>query len=119
MKIAFAKVRFQEVPFEIKEQTFALKGSLGASKKNFVTLMGDFNAELELQCDRCGSVVTHHHEESLELLIHDGIYNGSDENLDIIESMDGFIDLDEIIESELSMLKSDYFYCNTCQEKDK
>ncbi len=118
MKIAFAKVRFQEVPFEIKEQNFALKGSLASSKKNFVTLTGDFEAELELQCDRCGDVVSHHHQEYLELLIHDGIYNGSEEGLDIIESMDGFIDLDMIIESELSILQSDYFYCNTCQEKD-
>lgn len=114
MKIAFSKIRFQEIPFEVKKEGLTFSGSLQSERKNLVKLTACLEADIERVCDRCGEPMTVHYKEDLDLLVSEGLYEGTNE-LDVIESLGDFVDLDEIIESEVNLLKSDYVYCNSCQ----
>jgi hypothetical protein len=54
-------------------------------------------------------------DEKLELTLSDGIYDEDDNLLDVIEFFEGYIDIDEIIESEVASIKSDFHYCKDCK----
>lgn len=115
MKIAFTKVRNLDFPFDIVNDTFTFKGALSYKKRNLITLKAELTVNVDRICDRCGEEVKTSHKEDLNLLISDGIYSDSSDELDVIESFDGFVDLDEIANSEISLLNSDYCYCQSCQ----
>ena len=49
-------------------------------------------------------------------IISNGIYKGKEENLeDVVEFFDGFVNLEEVLTSEIEAFKSDYFYCDKCK----
>ncbi len=115
MKIAFSKVRFQEIPFEIEKEGLKFSGTLKSERKNLVKLEAQLDVQMQRICDRCGAEIDDHHVEDLTLLVSEGIYSDSANELDVIESFHDYIDLEEILEGEVNLLKSDYFYCNSCQ----
>ena len=56
--------------------------------------------------------------EEIEFFISDGIYE--DENsieLDVVESFDGIADIDELLNSEIELIKSDYHSCKECESE--
>ena len=115
MKIAFQKIKSQETPFEIKEDSVSFTGTLKFEKRNTMRMVATLDATFDRQCDRCGEEVPFSHKEDLNFLISDGPYSDDTNELDVIEFFDGFIILDDIIESEINLVKSDYFYCESCQ----
>ena len=115
MKIAFHKVHNLDIPFEVTTDLATCKGVLSMKQKNLAKLEGVLEADLALSCDLCGEDVNIHYNEPLNIQISDGTYSNSNDDLDIIESLDGFINLDEIVDSEINMIKSDYYYCNECK----
>ena len=115
MKIAFQKIRSQETPFEIKNDLVDFKGTLKFEKRNIIRMLATLDATFERQCDRCGEGVAFTHKEDLNFIISDGPYEDDPNQLDVIEFFDGFIVLDDIIESEINLVKSEYFYCDSCQ----
>jgi len=115
MKIAFQKIKSQETPFEIIKDSVNFTGTLKFEKRNIIRMLATLDATFDRQCDRCGEDVSFTHKEDLNLLISDGPYEDDANQLDVIEFFDGFIILDDIIESEINLVKSDYFYCNSCQ----
>ncbi len=51
------------------------------------------------------------------IFISDGIYEDTDNiEIDVIESLDSVADLDEILESEIELIKSDYHNCDNCKD---
>ena len=117
MKIAFQKIRSQETPFEIKEDSVSFTGTLKFEKRNIIRMIATLDATFDRQCDRCGEEVPFSHKEDLNLAISDGPYEDDANQLDVIEFFDGFIILDDIIESEINLVKSEYFYCDSCQSQ--
>ena len=56
------------------------------------------------------------YDEDVNLILSDGIYKDEEENLDdAVEFFDGFINLEEVLTSEIEAFKSDYFYCEKCK----
>ena len=53
-------------------------------------------------------------DEELQLLLSDGIYKGDESEYLLIEVENSLIDFNEIIESELNSIKSDYHICENC-----
>lgn len=115
MKIAFSKVYNLDIPVEYRAQGVECLGTLSQKAKELVKLEGILKADLVVSCDRCGADVKFGYNEPLKIQISNGAYSNSNDDLDIIESFDGTIDMDEIVESELNMIKSDYYYCEQCQ----
>ena len=115
MKIAFQKIKSQETPFEIKEDFIHFIGTLKFEKRNVIRMLATLDATFNRQCDRCGEEQSYTHKEDLNFIISDGPFEDDTSDLDVIEFFDGFFILDDIIESEINLVKSEYFYCDSCQ----
>ena len=59
-------------------------------------------------------------DEDIEFFISDGLYedDGSLE-LDVVESFDGFADIDALLHSEIELIRSDYHSCDGCKDVDE
>ncbi len=115
MKIALIKVRSQEIPFEVKADSVSMSGFLKPQSKSLIQLEASIDGKLDLSCDRCGEAFEEVLHEPLTLLVSDGAYEDINNDFDIVECFDGFINIDEILESEINLYKSDYHYCSQCK----
>jgi hypothetical protein len=67
-----------------------------------------------LICDRCGDDFTKEVEEPFHLEVVDRPLK-VDESLDVIECPDGIVDFDQICDSEIASIQSEYHLCPRCQ----
>jgi uncharacterized metal-binding protein YceD (DUF177 family) len=111
MKIAFRKIPPQKSAFEINYEGLLFKGDFKRESK-FADVVGVIVGELTMPCDRCGTDVKVTLDEEVHLKVCDGYYEGED--LDIIENHESYVDFDQIAQSEIEALKSEYHYCETC-----
>lgn len=113
MKISFDKISSTPKLFSIASDDVVFSGTLSKIDFNTVKLDGDLNGELEVCCDRCGTVFKTAIEQPLSLELSQKERQNKD-NLDIIEFLDGTIDLGYILQSEIDSIKSLYHYCQKC-----
>ena len=95
-----------------------LDGSLQKSGYHRVMLLGEMKGSVAVTCNRCGNGFLHPFETALRLTVTDQIVEAKDD-LDIIEFLDGRIDISFILQSEINTVKSEYHYCDKCQEHDE
>ncbi|MGL7298935.1 hypothetical protein, partial [Salmonella sp. NW910] len=75
---------------------------------------------LEKSCDICAQDFNLKVNEEVEFFINDGIYeDDSSTLLDVVESLDGNVDLEEILHSEIELIKSDYHSCGNCSKPEE
>jgi uncharacterized metal-binding protein YceD (DUF177 family) len=117
MRIAFGKVNQTKKPFELTIDTISLKGSLVKRGYHRVLLDANLNGVIDLVCDRCGDEFKDNVNSSLNLTLSDEIIETQDD-LDIIEFLDGVIDIEFIIQSEIASIQNSYHICHKC-ENDK
>lgn len=85
-------------------------------EKDKVMCTGQVYGIIKHRCDICASDINLNINENIKLVLFDGVYNDLEHlNIDVYECMDGVIDLDEILKSEIESFKSDYFYCDNCK----
>ncbi len=118
MKILFDKICHNEKPFEQKLDDVSLSGTLVKSGYHRVMLQGEMNGTIELACSSCGTEIHKEISAPIRLTISDQIIEDKDD-LDIIEFLNGEIDISFIIKSEINSLKSDYHYCPKCDSDDE
>lgn len=116
MKIPFRKIGNVAQDFEILKEATAFKGTLKHYQRGLIMLKGHINGTLSLPCDLCAENFDTILDEELEFLLSDGIFNGHDEDYDVVESLTGMIDINEILSSELESIRSDYHCCPECQD---
>ncbi len=115
-KIAFAKAfqsckNGEEIPFCIEKDEAELKGTLSYNKNypNLLKLKGILSGTIVLVCDSSGEEYVKTLEEALEFYLSDVIVNLDNEHFEeIVECEKGVIDFDEILLSELEMIRCDY-----------
>ena len=112
MKIAFRKIPAQNSAFEIKHAGLVFKGDFKRDSK-FADVTGKIEGILTLPCDRCGEDLDVCIDEAVHVKVCDGYYEGED--LDIIENHESQVDFDQIAQSEIEAIKSEYHYCNRCK----
>ncbi|WP_297936565.1 YceD family protein [uncultured Campylobacter sp.] len=116
MKISFAKITNNQMPFELNSDGLNFNGELKRINQNLVSCKGNIVGEIAHNCDRCGEDINLKLDEDVNLILSDGIYKDKEENLDdVVEFFDGFINLEEVLTSEIEAFKSDYFYCDKCK----
>lgn len=113
MEISFDKISVSPKPFSLKLDDVTFDGTLSKIDFNTVKLNGELKGELEVCCDRCGRVFITTVEQPLALELSQKEIQNKD-NLDIIEFLDGTIDLEYILQSEINSIKSLYHYCEKC-----
>jgi uncharacterized metal-binding protein YceD (DUF177 family) len=118
MKIGFQKVGTQPIPFEISKGKLTFSGTLVKFSRSLIELEAKITGDLIIPCDICAEDFQSPIKESVKFHISDGICKDDDSEYDIIEIDNSIIDLDEILDSEVELLKSNYFSCPNCTNKD-
>ncbi|AXH11308.1 YceD family protein [Halarcobacter bivalviorum] len=120
MKIEFRKVPQSPKIFSAEHNSVKIEGTFCKISPSLVKVDSTISGKTTVQCARCGEDDTVTLEEEFNFLISDGIFkNDSSESEDlVIEVDDNIIDFDEIIQSEISSIYSDYHICNNCTESD-
>lgn len=124
LSISFNQISNKPVAFNLNKDNIIFKGNLVRKDSKLVICDGKIYGDLDYSCDRCGSEFKLAINEDVLLYLSDGIYkenlhNISDElkqnpNLDVIEFFNGYIDMDDVLNSEIEAYKSGYFYCEKC-----
>ena len=118
MKIVFDKVGSTAKPFEVSSEGMKLEGTLKKSGSHQITLDAHMSGCMELNCDRCGDTYNYDVDNELQLKLSDLVSEDKDD-LDIIEFLDGEIDLSYILQSEMNTIKNAYNYCDKCDNNDE
>jgi len=118
MVIVFDKINSTAKPIELTSRGVMLAGTLQKSGYHQVTLDATLNGCFDLDCDRCGETYNYNMDNKLRLKLSDLVSEDKDD-LDIIEFLDGKIDLLYILESEITSIESSYHYCDKCDNNDE
>ncbi len=117
MQILLRKIHESRNPFLIEKEGVVCRGEFWRSDRHTVTLDGRIEGDLPLRCDRCGEAFTRHIHEPFVLEAVDRPLK-VDESLDVVECPDGIVDFDQICESEIASIQSEYHLCPRCAEQE-
>ncbi|MDD5052430.1 MAG: YceD family protein [Sulfuricurvum sp.] len=115
MKIAFKKLGSQPLHFEVNSDSTLFSGDLIMKKSNLAQLNGTITGSISIPCDLCAEEVERALNEEVTFYLSDGIFEDNNDELDIVEIDKSMIDLEEILYSEIELIKSDYFCCKNCE----
>ena len=117
MKITLRKVTKAPLDFEVKSNEITFKGYLEYHGGKLILLKATLTGSLEKSCDICAEEFIMPVNEEVEFFISDGVYEDeSSIELDVVESFDGIVDVDELLNSEIELIKSDYHSCKNCKQ---
>ena len=114
MKIEFKKVPQTTKELEIDYNSVKIEGTFCKISQSLVKVDAVLKGSTDIDCCRCGITEVIEVDEELHLLLSDGVYKKDESEYLVIEVENGLIDFNEIIESELNSIKSDYHICNNC-----
>ena len=118
MKIVYDKIGQTKKPFELSVSGVKLEGTLAKSGYHRLRLEGNLDGRVELSCDRCGKAYQQDMNYPLHLTLSDEVIETKDD-LDIIEFIDGVIDLEFIVQSEIASVQNSYHYCEECENDEE
>ena len=115
MKVILRRVTKTPLDFEVKSNEITFKGYLEYHAGKLILLKADLKGSVDTDCSKCGEEFKLSVDEKVEFFISDGLYE--DENnidIDVVESFNSLADLDELLNSEIELIKSDYHNCKNC-----
>jgi uncharacterized metal-binding protein YceD (DUF177 family) len=113
MEISFRKIGKSPQSFELQNDLLTFKGTIRYDASNLLLLNAKIEGQIILDCDICASEYAQELDEDVEFFISDGVYDG--ESLDVVEITNSIVNLNEILNSEIELIKSDYHTCPNCQ----
>ena len=114
MKIEFRKAPQTPKELEIDYNSVKIEGTFCKISQSLVKIDAVLKGSTDIDCCRCGITEEIEVDEELHLLLSDGVYKNDESEYLVIEVENSLIDFDEIIESELNSIKSDYHICENC-----
>jgi uncharacterized metal-binding protein YceD (DUF177 family) len=119
MVVPFIKIPFDDTlkrELQLSDDSGEIKAEFEFTQKekNLALCKILITGKLNTNCNTCFVEVQKELNEQIEVLIKNGIYKGFDDNYDVIEVLDGQINLEEMLHSEIEILKDDYDYCEKC-----
>jgi len=116
VKVILRKVGKTPLDFDIKTDEITFKGFLQYHSGKLILLKATLSGKINTDCDICADEFKLDVDETIEFYLHSGIYEGENEVLlDVVECFNDTADLDEILNSELELIKSDYNTCKNCK----
>jgi len=117
MKIALRKVTKTPLDFEVESNEITFKGYLEYHNGKLILLKANLTGLLCKDCDICAEEFNMPLDEKIEFFISDGIYHkdNNDMEFDVVESLNGIVDIEELLASEIELIKSDYHSCENCR----
>lgn len=114
MKIEFKKIPQEKKEFNTSLNSVKIEGTFCRISSSLVKIEAVLIGNTDIDCCRCGVTDVIEVDEDLNLLLSDGIYKGNEEEYSVIEIENSLIDFDELIESELNSIRSEYYICKEC-----
>jgi uncharacterized metal-binding protein YceD (DUF177 family) len=118
MKIEFRKIPLNSSEFEINSNSVKFSGTFCKISSKLAKIDGNIQGNLGVDCCKCGRSFSISLDEQTNFLVSDGIYSSEEEEYVVIEVENHILDFDEILQSELESLKSEYYICDTCKENN-
>lgn len=119
MKVSLKKVSKTPLDFEVKSNEITFKGYLQYDADKLILLKAELSGKIDADCDICANEFKLDVDEDVEFFISDGIYQKSEDSLlDVVEALDSIADLEELMNSEIELIKSDYISCPNCKNSD-
>ena len=119
MKITLRKVTRTPLDFDVKSDEMTFKGYLEYHFGKLILLKAILSGFITKPCDTCAEEFNLSVNEEVEFFISDGIYEDDSRiELDVVESFDGNADIEELLNSEIELIKSDYHSCNECNHSN-
>jgi uncharacterized metal-binding protein YceD (DUF177 family) len=116
MKIILRKIGQTPLDFEVESDEMTFKGYLQYHAGKLILLKARLNGLVTTECNQCGEEIKLPIDEEVKFFISDGLYEDDDSyELDVVESFDSSADLDELLNSEIELIKSDYYSCENCK----
>jgi len=116
VKVLLRKVTKTPLDFNIISNEITFKGYLQYHSGKLILLKADLNGLMDTECNSCGEEFKLSLDEKIEFFISDGLYKDeSNIDIDVVESFNSSADLDELLNSEIELIKSDYHYCDNCK----
>ena len=120
MKVVLRKVGKTPLDFEIKSNEITFKGCLQYDANKLILLKGELSGKIITNCYICADEFKLDVNEEVEFFISDGLYENSGESLlDVVESFNSIADLEELMDSEIELIKSDYNSCENCKNSQE
>jgi len=117
MQITLRKITKTPLDFEIKSGEIIFKGYLEYHSGKLILLKANLSGLLEKTCDICAEEFMMPLNEEIEFFISDGIYEDDNNiNLDVVESLNDIVNMEELLASEIELIKSDYSSCENCKQ---
>ena len=117
MKITLRKIGKTPLDFEVKSNEITFKGYLEYHSGKLILLKANLNGFVDTECNSCGAPFKLPVDENIEIFISDGLYEDNNSmEIDVVESFDNTADLDELLTSEIELIKSDYNSCEDCKK---
>ena len=119
MKVTLRKITKTPLDFDIKSDEITFKGYLQYHSGKLILLHADLKGTLYTECNQCAEELKLPVDETVEFFVSDGLYEDeSNIELDVVESFDSTVDLDELLTLELELIKSDYHSCESCKSTE-
>jgi len=115
--IPFKHLNSIPLEFDVIVGNLTFKGTLVHKKGKIAQLNGTISGIIQMPCDLCAEIIERDLEEELFFYISDGIISENEDELDIVEITTPMIDMEELLNSEVELIKSDYFCCPQCEGK--
>lgn len=115
--IPFKHLNSVPMAFEAKQDNALFLGTIVHKKHNIAQLNGTITGSIFIPCDICAEVFENTLNEEVSFYLADGDVHENDRELEIVEIENSVINLDELFNSELELIKSDYFCCSNCEGK--
>ncbi|ANV98517.1 hypothetical protein BBW65_06790 [Helicobacter enhydrae] len=112
MKIEFKKITSTPKSFHFQSDGMSLEGEIWRDSSKLYKIKAKLNGNIVLTCDRSGEEYEQQIEEVLSLCISNGIWDTQSQNqnddFDVIEFFDGFVDFEYILQSEMDLIQMQY-----------
>ena len=119
MQISLRKITSTPLDFEVKSDEITFKGYLQYHAGKLILLKAKLAGSINIECSQCAEEFKLKVDENIEFYISDGLYEDSDNiDLDVIESFNSTVDIDELLNSEIELIKSDYHSCKHCKSSE-
>ena len=116
MKVTLRKITKIPLDFKVKSDEIIFKGYLEYHSGKLILLKAQLEGFFEKPCDICAEEFKMSLNENIVFFICDGIYKDNDSiELDVVESLNGIVDIEELLNSEIELIRSDYHSCENCR----
>jgi len=121
MQIEFRKIPTIKKEFNITLNSVNFLGNFSRISNRLAKIDSQIIGNYDLQCCKCGKNIDYKLDEKQVFILSDGIFSSNDEkeNEIVIEIDNHIVDFNEILNSELESINSDYHICEECKTNDK